>query len=103
MLFRRSHLLTSFDETLSRARVRGGHCLVPNSQNGEFRPRAHTDIGPTIMALLGLRDDYTHDGTAGCSLRHSTRVDPRLCFDCLVVYAQPRCLPTEFKKCSIGR
>jgi hypothetical protein len=34
----------------------------PGIRNGVIEFSDHTDVRPTVLALLGLRDDYSHDG-----------------------------------------
>jgi arylsulfatase A-like enzyme len=38
----------------------------------------HTDIRPTMLTLLGLRDDYTHDGRALFELANPTALPQAL-------------------------
>jgi hypothetical protein len=56
----------------------------PGVQHGETEDAAriefsdHTDIRPTIMALLGLQDDYVHDGRVLFEALNPSRLPPSL-------------------------
>lgn len=42
---------------------KGSYGWGENEAGGGIKFSDHTDVGPTVVALVGLQDDYAHDGS----------------------------------------